>query len=283
VPWSALAAINAIETNYGRDLGSDLSQQLGWMKLTADVSRRYAVSGTGRGSSVPHDPADAIFTAAHYLAANGAARDLVRAIYAYHPQEWYVAAVLWRAANIARQQVSRASIERDVQSLGGDNHASRATQGGFPAPASSISLRTAVSTTASRGRVTSRWLTGALMYSADGAGGVITPNASWNPQRKPLAAWIAPILQWASQHGWTGTLTSGYRTFNEQSAINAAGLFSAPAGTSNHETSTYPGGAVDVTEPAVLAAVLQGYTGARRLIGGVLGPADPEHFSATGR
>jgi hypothetical protein len=28
--------------------------------------------------------------------------------------------------------------------------------------------------------------------------------------------------------------------------------------------------------------VLRGYTGPRKLIGGVLGPVDPEHFSATG-
>ena len=40
--------------------------------------------------------------------------------------------------------------------------------------------------------------------------------------------------------------------------------------------------AVDVTDPGQLLQVLQGYTGPYKLVGGVLGPADPEHFSATG-
>lgn len=110
----------------------------------------------------------------------------------------------------------------------------------------------------------------------------VTPLAPWNPRDKPIASWIVPVLEWAAAHGWHGTVTSGYRTFYEQSQLNAAGLFSAPAGLSNHETTVYPGGAVDVTEPSRLIAVLKGYQGPRKLIGGVLGAVDPEHFSATG-
>ena len=112
--------------------------------------------------------------------------------------------------------------------------------------------------------------------------GAVVPQAAWNPEQKPIAGWIAPILDWASQHGWSGSVTSGYRDYSQQSAINASGAFSAPAGKSNHETTQYPGGAVDVTDPAQLIQVLKGYSGPYKLVGGVLGPADPEHFSATG-
>ena len=112
--------------------------------------------------------------------------------------------------------------------------------------------------------------------------GAVIPQASWNPQQKPIAGWIAPVLQWASEHGWTGTLTSGYRDYSEQASINASGAYSAPAGKSNHESTQYPGGAVDVTNPGQLIQVLKGYTGPDKLVGGVLGPVDPEHFSATG-
>jgi hypothetical protein len=114
------------------------------------------------------------------------------------------------------------------------------------------------------------------------ASSVVTPVASWNPRSKPIAGWIVPVLEWAAQHGWAGTVTSGFRTYYEQVQLNAAGAFSAPAGSSNHERSAYPGGAVDVTQPAQLIVVLRGYTGPLKLIGGVLGPADPEHFSANG-
>jgi hypothetical protein len=112
--------------------------------------------------------------------------------------------------------------------------------------------------------------------------GAVIPQASWNPQQKPIAGWIAPVLQWASEHGWTGTVTSGYRDYSEQASINASGAYSAPAGKSNHESTQYPGGAVDVTNPGQLIQVLKGYTGPEKLVGGVLGPVDPEHFSATG-
>ncbi len=109
-----------------------------------------------------------------------------------------------------------------------------------------------------------------------------TPELSWNPRSKPIADWIIPVLEWAYLHGWTGTVTSGYRTYYEQAQLNAAGAFSAPAGVSNHETTAYPGGAVDVTNSSQLIAVLRNYPGPRKLVGGVLGPVDPEHFSATG-
>ena len=109
-----------------------------------------------------------------------------------------------------------------------------------------------------------------------------TPEAAWNPRSKPIADWIVPVLQWASSHGWTGTVTSGYRTYYEQAQLNAAGAFSAVAGHSNHETTVYPGGAVDVTNPSQLIVVLRAYSGPLKLVGGVLGAVDPEHFSATG-
>jgi hypothetical protein len=112
--------------------------------------------------------------------------------------------------------------------------------------------------------------------------GVETPEAPWNPRSKPIADWIIAVLEWASQHGWTGTVTSGYRSYFEQAQLNAAGAFSAPAGLSNHETTAYPGGAVDVKNPSQLISVLRSYPGPLKLVGGVLGPIDPEHFSATG-
>lgn len=124
--------------------------------------------------------------------------------------------------------------------------------------------------------------TGGSASTAGVVPGAVVPQASWNPESKPIAGWISPILDWASQHGWSGSVTSGYRDYSQQASINASGAFSAPAGKSNHETTQYPGGAVDVTDPTQLIQVLKGYTGPYKLVGGVLGPADPEHFSATG-
>lgn len=102
----------------------------------------------------------------------------------------------------------------------------------------------------------------------------------------PVSAWIIPILMWARAHGWGGSVNSGYRSPAEQiAAATAYGLgnygSSGPLG-SNHVGINYPRGAVDVSMPEQLAAILQGYPGKPNLVWG--GPVidDPVHFSATG-
>lgn len=107
----------------------------------------------------------------------------------------------------------------------------------------------------------------------------------WNPQNKPVAGWIANALNYAWANGWRGTVTSGQRTPSEQmSAATRYGLNHYPNGplASNHVgNSTYPNGAVDVSNPSGLAAALKGYSGKRLVWGGpVMG--DQVHFSANG-
>ena len=97
VPWQILAAINSIETDYGRDLSVSSAGAIGWMQFMPETWARYAVDADGNGRLNPYDPRDAIFTAARYLAANGAASNLPQAIFAYNHAQWYVAEVLARA------------------------------------------------------------------------------------------------------------------------------------------------------------------------------------------
>jgi len=157
-----------------------------------------------------------------------------------------------------------------------------ATLNGTGATATGTSASTSFASALAQAQGTSLSAGAAAGATTGVAPGAVVPEASWNPEQKPIAGWIAPILDWASQHGWTGSVTSGYRDYSQQAAINASGAFSAPAGKSNHETTQYPGGAVDVTNPSQLIQVLRGYTGPYKLVGGVLGSVDPEHFSATG-
>jgi TP901 family phage tail tape measure protein len=102
----------------------------------------------------------------------------------------------------------------------------------------------------------------------------------------PVAKWIVPILDWARTHGWAGTVTSGYRTKAQQ--LSAAAHYGlehyGPGGPlgSNHLKTVYPGGAVDVTAAAQLAAVLRGYPGRPNLVWGGPVMGDWVHFSATG-
>ena len=101
VPWTVLAAINAIETDYGRDMKESTAGAIGWMQFMPATWRTYSVDANGRGKANPYDARDAIFAAARLLAANGGAEHLRRAVFAYNHADWYVTEVLWLSDRIA--------------------------------------------------------------------------------------------------------------------------------------------------------------------------------------
>jgi murein DD-endopeptidase MepM/ murein hydrolase activator NlpD len=98
VPWQVLAAINKIESNFGRNMGPSSAGAVGWMQFMPSTWMRWGVDADGDGIANPWDPEDAVFSAARYLAAAGAHDDLSRAIFAYNHADWYVRQVLDLAA-----------------------------------------------------------------------------------------------------------------------------------------------------------------------------------------
>lgn len=100
IPWPVLAAINSIETDYGRDLKVSPAGAEGWMQFMPSTWARYGVAVDHSGPANPYNPADAIFSAARYLAASGGAKHIRRAVLAYNHAQWYVNQVMWRAAVI---------------------------------------------------------------------------------------------------------------------------------------------------------------------------------------
>jgi hypothetical protein len=101
VPWQILAAINEIETNYGTDQSVSTAGAVGWMQFMPETWLQYGVDALDAGYADPYNPVDAIFAAARYLRAAGAATDLHGAILAYNHSEEYVASVLLRARLIS--------------------------------------------------------------------------------------------------------------------------------------------------------------------------------------
>ncbi|HEX4805402.1 MAG TPA: lytic murein transglycosylase [Conexibacter sp.] len=97
VPWQVLAAINEIETDYGRNLSVSSAGAIGWMQFMPSSWALYGVDANGDGVKDPYNPVDAIFAAARYLKAAGADTHLARAIFAYNHADWYVQSVLLRA------------------------------------------------------------------------------------------------------------------------------------------------------------------------------------------
>jgi cell wall-associated NlpC family hydrolase len=125
VPWQLLAAINWIETDYGRDLSTSSAGAIGWMQFMPGTWLEYAVSAKGNELVAnPWNPRDAIFTAARYLAANGAPKHIRKAIYAYNHAEWYVKQVLAQTEAItlmdigARKPHVRRMLKKALSLLG---------------------------------------------------------------------------------------------------------------------------------------------------------------------
>src|SRR6185312_10021817 len=111
VPWRVLAAINQVETDYGRNLSVSSAGAIGWMQFMPATWRQWGLDADHDGQANPYSPVDAIFTAARYLQAGGASHDLAGAIFAYNHADWYVAEVLARARLLGSAAVF-ARVER---------------------------------------------------------------------------------------------------------------------------------------------------------------------------
>jgi hypothetical protein len=97
IPWQVLAAINEVETDYGRDLSVSSAGAEGWMQFLPSTWTRYGVDANGDGFKDPYNPADAIFSAARYLRAAGGDTNVRAAVYSYNHSQAYVDSVLLRA------------------------------------------------------------------------------------------------------------------------------------------------------------------------------------------
>lgn len=94
VRWQLLAAVNFVESAFGKVRNSSTAGAQGPMQFLPATWRAYGLGGD------VHDPHDAILGAANYLRANGGAHDERDALYHYNPSPLYVDAVLKLAQRI---------------------------------------------------------------------------------------------------------------------------------------------------------------------------------------
>ena len=98
VPWHVLAAVNFVETAFGKVRSPSTAGAQGPMQFLPATWRAYGLGGD------IYDPRDSILGAANYLRASGAPADLRRALYAYNHSTLYVDAVL-AYARVMRRDV----------------------------------------------------------------------------------------------------------------------------------------------------------------------------------
>lgn len=96
VGWHVLAAVNFVESAFGRLRNASVAGAQGPMQFMPATWRAYGMGGDVRR------PRDAILGAANLLRHAGASGSYARALYAYNPSPLYVAAVRRYADLIAR-------------------------------------------------------------------------------------------------------------------------------------------------------------------------------------
>jgi hypothetical protein len=101
IRWEVLAAINEIETDYGRNLNVSTAGAVGWMQFLPSTWKTWGVDANHDGRKDPFNPVDAIFSSARYLKAAGGDSNIQKAIFAYNHAGWYVDSVMLRARMIA--------------------------------------------------------------------------------------------------------------------------------------------------------------------------------------
>ncbi|WP_231384001.1 lytic transglycosylase domain-containing protein [Mycobacterium sp. UM_WGJ] len=106
VPWNYLAAINFVETGFGRINGVSDDAAQGPMQFLPSTFAAY-----GNGGDI-HSPRDAIMAAGRLLAANGFATNRDKAIWNYNHSDHYVRAVNDYAAVIGGDPAGFASYYR---------------------------------------------------------------------------------------------------------------------------------------------------------------------------
>jgi membrane-bound lytic murein transglycosylase B len=95
VRWQVLAAVNLVESGFGKVRNESVAGARGPMQFMPATWRAY-----GMGGDV-NDPHDAILGAANYLAANHGRTDIRTALWHYNPSRLYVDAVMHYAHRIA--------------------------------------------------------------------------------------------------------------------------------------------------------------------------------------
>jgi murein DD-endopeptidase MepM/ murein hydrolase activator NlpD len=117
IPWQVLAAINKVESNWGRNMGPSSAGAIGWMQFMPSTWLRWGIDANGDGVADPWNPTDAVFSAARYLAAAGGTTDLYRGVFAYNHADWYVKEVLSLADLYGGNSTFAFSLDRMQQDL----------------------------------------------------------------------------------------------------------------------------------------------------------------------
>ena len=105
IPWQVLAAINKIESNFGRNMGPSSADAVGWMQFIPDTWLRWGTDGDGDGIVDPCTPRTPSPRPRAISPPRADAQDISRAVFSYNHAQWYVNEVLGFGIALRRRPV----------------------------------------------------------------------------------------------------------------------------------------------------------------------------------
>jgi murein DD-endopeptidase MepM/ murein hydrolase activator NlpD len=253
IPWQVLAAINKVESNFGRNMGPSSAGAIGWMQFMPDTWLRWGTDANGDGVADPWNPDDAILSAARYLAAAGGVTDLYRGVYAYNHADWYVKEVLdlanlygsnsGVAFSLDRLQMSLDTARNAVVTANGDLVAAREALRGLD---KEVTRREAIAVNASllSDRLTLEARAGSVAYRRDAAAALVD-------QKQQALAEARQVLARAGQASAASSFAPGAAQLLGAPSYSSGYVFPVGGGPgivfASHSHHDYP--AVDIAAP----------------------------------
>ena len=112
IPWTVLAAINKVESNFGRNMGAELGGRGRLDAVPALDLARWGVDATGDGVADPWNPRTPSTRPRATSPPPAAPPTCTRAVYAYNHADWYVREVLGLANVYAQSAGVAFSLDR---------------------------------------------------------------------------------------------------------------------------------------------------------------------------
>jgi hypothetical protein len=225
-----LAAINFVETDFGKNLGTSSAGAVGWMQFEPST---WEEPGIGEGGD-PDNPEDAIPAAARLLKREGAPGDWNHALLAYNPAQWYVNLVEADARKFIADVPPAGGFTRGTEGEEGGHAAPGAGAAGSPQTAGSIETVACVAETGSESTVPGE-------SAKLGSNGLVSPPAQAPQQVKAMIEAGNKIAGlpyvWAGHHA-LGSPVNGYDCSSAASFVMFAGGL-LPAGSAGFQNGDF--------------------------------------------
>ena len=126
IPWQVLAAINKVESNFGRNMGPSSAGAIGWMQFMPDDLAALGHGRERRRHRRPVEPRRRDLLRGALPRRRGRRTDISARVFAYNHADWYVDEVLELARAVRRRRGTEVAVSLDRLAAGSSTAPQRA-------------------------------------------------------------------------------------------------------------------------------------------------------------